>query len=60
MIEYLQGLPLDIPPIYIDLDGVDLRRYGIISILQMYIHPLERVYLGGNYTLSKSLANAEK
>ncbi|KAM0482388.1 hypothetical protein ACHAPX_002905 [Trichoderma viride] len=45
MIDSMTELPIEPPSIYIDLEGVNLCRYGIISILQIYVHPLERVYL---------------
>ncbi|EHK41511.1 hypothetical protein TRIATDRAFT_28531 [Trichoderma atroviride IMI 206040] len=45
MVDSLKGLPTSPPSIYIDLEGVKLCRHGTISILQMYIHPLDRVYL---------------
>ncbi|KAM0452879.1 hypothetical protein ACHAO4_005298 [Trichoderma viride] len=51
MVDSLKGLPTSPPSIYIDLEGVHLCRNGIISILQMYIHPLERVYLVDVFTL---------
>ncbi|KAJ5752685.1 hypothetical protein N7520_009602 [Penicillium odoratum] len=41
----LQNLPTSPPSLYIDLEGVDLSRYGSISILQIHILPLEETYL---------------
>lgn len=45
LIDSLKGLPREPPSIYIDLEGVNLSRHGTISILQLYIHPTNKVYL---------------
>ncbi|KAL7920931.1 ribonuclease H-like domain-containing protein [Trichoderma austrokoningii] len=45
MIDSLKELPTEPPSLYVDLEGVNLSRHGIISDLQIYIHPLGRVYL---------------
>lgn len=45
LIDTLKGLPREPPSIYIDLEGVNLSRHGTISILQLYIHPIKKVYL---------------
>ncbi|KAF3400191.1 hypothetical protein F1880_008391 [Penicillium rolfsii] len=41
----LQDLPAKPPSLYIDLEGVNLSRHGCISILQIYILPLDKTYL---------------
>lgn len=57
MVDSIQELPTQPPSIYVDLEGVNLCRHGIISILQLYIHPLQRVYLVDVLTLKdKSFA----
>lgn len=61
MIDSMQELPTEPPSIYVDLEGVNLCRYGTISILQMYIHPLDRVYLVDVLTLKdKSFSTCGK
>lgn len=45
LIDSLKGLPREPPSIYNDLEGVNLSRHGTISILQLYIHPTNKVYL---------------
>jgi exonuclease 3'-5' domain-containing protein 1 len=45
------NLPTSPPPLYVDLEGVNLSRYGTISILQIYVHPLQHTYLIDVHTL---------
>ncbi|KAL6909140.1 ribonuclease H-like domain-containing protein [Trichoderma evansii] len=45
VVDSLEGLPVEPPSIYIDLEGVNLSRIGTISILQVYIHTTKQVYL---------------
>lgn len=51
MIDSIPLLLTQPPSIYIELEGVNLCRHGIISILQLYIRPLQRVYLVDVLTL---------
>lgn len=61
MTDSLEGLPTEPPSIYVDLEGVNLSRHGIISLLQMYIHPVGRVYLVDVLTLKeKSFSTSGK
>ena len=49
----LQNLPTKPPSLYIDLEGVNLSRYGSISILQIYVLPLEETYLVDIHSLQE-------
>jgi exonuclease 3'-5' domain-containing protein 1 len=49
----LQNLPTKPPSLYIDLEGVNLSRYGSISILQIYVLPHEETYLVDIHSLQK-------
>ena len=33
------------PPLYLDIEGTDLCRYGTIAIIQLFVLPLNEVYL---------------
>ncbi|PTB47284.1 hypothetical protein M431DRAFT_541091 [Trichoderma harzianum CBS 226.95] len=37
VVDSLERLPIEPPSIYIDVEGVNLSRYGTISILQLYV-----------------------
>ncbi|KAL4908713.1 hypothetical protein BDW74DRAFT_173945 [Aspergillus multicolor] len=41
----LPNLPSDPPSLYIDLEGINLSRHGSISIMQIYVLPLNEIYL---------------
>lgn len=45
VIDSLEGLPIEPPSIYIDVEGVNLSRHGTISILQLYVLPSKQIYL---------------
>lgn len=45
MVGMLQGLPTEPPSLYVDLEGVNLSRFGTISILQLHVLPTKRTYL---------------
>ncbi|KAF4773343.1 3'-5' exonuclease [Colletotrichum scovillei] len=46
LIDYVSGLPNDTVPLhYVDLEGDNLSRHGIISILQLYVAPKQHTYL---------------
>ncbi|KAJ9484645.1 hypothetical protein VN97_g8723 [Penicillium thymicola] len=49
----LQDLPTNPPSLYIDLEGVNLSRHGSISVLQIYVLPLDETYLVDIYTLKE-------
>lgn len=52
MVDALDKLPITVQPsIYIDLEGVDLCRYGTVSIMQIHCLPSTRTYLIDVYTL---------
>jgi exonuclease 3'-5' domain-containing protein 1 len=54
LVRSLEGLPNDPPPLYIDLEGVNLGRHGTVSILQVYVLPHDRTYLFDIHTLGKT------
>ncbi|KAK1144150.1 hypothetical protein N8T08_005812 [Aspergillus melleus] len=45
LIDYLDGLPAWPPSLYVDLEGVNLSRNGTISVIQIYVLPLDMTYL---------------
>lgn len=45
LVDSLLDLPASPPSIYIDIEGVNLCRYGSISILQILILPCNKTYL---------------
>ena len=45
LVDALQNLPIIPPSIYIDLEGINLSRYGSISIMQIFVKPTNQVYL---------------
>ncbi|KAI1179945.1 ribonuclease H-like protein [Nemania sp. FL0916] len=45
LIDSLIGLPVSPPSIYVDMEGVNLCRFGTLSILQVHIRPLSQTYL---------------
>lgn len=53
LIEGIQGLLTDPPSLYIDLKGINLSRYGSISILQVFVLPLDKAYLIDIHTLKE-------
>ncbi|KAF3905319.1 hypothetical protein ABW20_dc0110319 [Dactylellina cionopaga] len=55
VIDLLAPLPTSPPSLFIDLEGINLCRYGTISILTIYVAPLSTTYLIDVHTL-QSLA----
>ncbi|KAF3906759.1 hypothetical protein AA313_de0204543 [Arthrobotrys entomopaga] len=51
VIDLLAPLPSDPPSLYIDLEGINLSRYGTISILTIYAGPQRTTYLIDVHTL---------
>ncbi|KAI9041893.1 uncharacterized protein KD926_006439 [Aspergillus affinis] len=45
LIENLEGLPASPPSLYVDLEGVKLSRYGTVSVIQIYVLPLDMTYM---------------
>ncbi|OBT76526.1 hypothetical protein VF21_05436 [Pseudogymnoascus sp. 05NY08] len=45
LVDSLLDLPASPPSIYIDIEGVNLCRFGSISILQILVLPLNKTYL---------------
>ena len=50
-VESLSDLPTIPPSLYIDIEGVNLCRHGMISIIQVYVLPHDRTYLIDVFTL---------
>lgn len=44
-IDKLEGLPVEPPSLYVDLEGINVSRYGTISVLQLHVHPEDHTYL---------------
>jgi exonuclease 3'-5' domain-containing protein 1 len=51
MMDELNDLPSTPPPLFIDLEGVNLGRHGAVSILQIFVSPKNCVYLVDVFTL---------
>jgi exonuclease 3'-5' domain-containing protein 1 len=50
----LLDLPTHPPSLYMDLEGVKLSRHGSVSILQIYVLPVNRTYLVDIHTLQNA------
>ncbi|EPS38857.1 hypothetical protein H072_7370 [Dactylellina haptotyla CBS 200.50] len=54
VVDLLSPLPTYPPSLYIDLEGINLSRYGSISILTIYASPLRTTYLIDVHTLQQA------
>ncbi|KAG7004660.1 3'-5' exonuclease [Physcia stellaris] len=45
LIDSLKTLPSEPPSLYLDLEGIKLSRHGSISILQIFVLPMNHTYL---------------
>ena len=45
LVDALQNLPINPPSLYLDLEGINLSRNGLISIMQIFVQPTDQVYL---------------
>ena len=45
LLDSLSGFKTSPPSLFVDLEGNNLSRYGTVSILQIYVHPQDYVYL---------------
>ncbi|KAK3201145.1 hypothetical protein GRF29_213g1219701 [Pseudopithomyces chartarum] len=54
LVEVLQTLPENCPYLYVDLEGIRLSRYGSVSIITIYVQPMDSVYLVDVYKLQTS------
>ncbi|KAB8303169.1 hypothetical protein EYC80_004617 [Monilinia laxa] len=52
-------LPTSPPSVYIDLEGVNIGREGSISILQVFILPIDEVFLVDVYNLGEQAFSTE-
>jgi exonuclease 3'-5' domain-containing protein 1 len=53
LIETIEIAPTSPPSLYVDLEGVELSRHGSISILQIFVSPLDEIYLVDIHTLKE-------
>jgi exonuclease 3'-5' domain-containing protein 1 len=58
VIETIENAPTNPPSLYLDLEGVNLSRHGNISILQIFISPLDEIYLVDIHTLKRKAFTA--
>ena len=54
LLDDLSNLAGNPPSLYLDVEGVHLGRHGSVSILSLYIAPLEKVYLIDIYRLGNT------
>ena len=45
LLDDIVGLPIDLPSLYLDLEGIRLGRYGSISIISLFVRPRKKIYL---------------
>ncbi|MCJ1239609.1 hypothetical protein MMC14_007607 [Varicellaria rhodocarpa] len=45
LLTVLANLPTNPPSLYLDLEGINLSRHGSISIIELFVFPLNHVYL---------------
>ncbi|PVH95797.1 hypothetical protein DM02DRAFT_645114 [Periconia macrospinosa] len=55
MVDMLCHHPSTPPSLYMDLEGINLCRYGSISILQIFLLPLDTTYLVDVHTLGAAV-----
>ena len=53
LLDSIENLPANPPSLYFDIEGVRLSRYGSISIVQLYVLPVNHVYLIDVHTLHR-------
>ena len=51
VIETIGNVPTNPPSTSLELEGVNLSRHGIISVLQIFVFPLDETYLVDIHTL---------
>lgn len=51
VVQQLEGLPVNPPSLYVDLEGVNLSRHGTISVIQIFVLPLNITYVIDVYRL---------
>ena len=54
LIDSLADLPVNPPPLYFDVEGIKISRHGSVSILQLYVLPLDQVYLVDIHVLGEA------
>lgn len=53
LLDSIENLPANPPSLYFDLEGVNLSRYGSISIVQLFVLPVDHTYLIDVHTLHR-------
>lgn len=53
LVEKLRNLPTSPPSLYLDIEGINLCRYGTVSIIQIYDSTKKLTYLVDIHTLQK-------
>lgn len=53
LLDTLAALPTSPPSLYLDLEGISLSRHGSISIIELFVHPQNHVYLIDVYLLGE-------
>jgi exonuclease 3'-5' domain-containing protein 1 len=54
LLNSIPNLIVDLPLLYIDLEGIDLGYYNLISILSFYIAPTQKTYLIDIHSLGRT------
>lgn len=53
LLDDLTNLAINPPSLYLDLGGVSLGRHGSLSVISLYIAPIEKIYLIDIYLLGE-------
>ncbi|KAL3476042.1 ribonuclease H-like domain-containing protein [Aspergillus californicus] len=54
LVDLCKDVPNDPPSLYVDIEGINLSRYGSISIMQIYHVPRNQIYLVDVHTLGQT------
>lgn len=54
LLSSIENLPTSPPCLYVDLEGVRLSRHGTISLLTIFVEPLNKVYLVDIHTMKSA------
>lgn len=54
LIQVIQSLPTEAPSLYVDLEGISLSRHGSISLIAIFVHAQNFVYLVDIHTLQSA------
>ena len=53
-INEISNLPKDPPSLYVDLEGINLSRYGTVSLLNVFVLPRKQTYLIDTHILGQA------